>query len=86
MGWSETRPVEDKGLFSWCDGPTDFYYVHGFYAPLEGGAGQYAAATCEYGEPFIAAVQYRNIHATQFHPEKSQLDGLRLLKNFLDHA
>ena len=38
---------------------------------------------CNYGEPFLSAFEYGNICGTQFHPEKSQTNGLQLLKNFL---
>jgi glutamine amidotransferase len=45
------------------------------------GPGLYAAAA--HGEEFVAAYEYGNVFGTQFHPEKSQTNGLRLLQNFL---
>jgi glutamine amidotransferase len=42
------------------------------------------AIEAEYGHPFCAAVWQKNLFATQFHPEKSQADGLRILKNFAE--
>jgi glutamine amidotransferase len=41
------------------------------------------ASTCVYGTEFMAAYEHENVYATQFHPEKSQTNGLILLKNFL---
>jgi len=41
---------------------------------------------CEYGEKFAASIRQENIFATQFHPEKSQNSGLKLLENFLNFA
>ncbi len=58
-----------------------FYFVHSYYpTPDDGGL---VAATCTYGECFAAAIRYGNLVATQFHPEKSQVLGLRLLQNFM---
>ena len=86
MGWSETVPLGGEGLFAGFDEAMDFYYVHGYYVPFDGAAKDHAAATCEYGKTFVAAVEKDNIRATQFHPEKSQLAGMKLLETFLAGA
>jgi glutamine amidotransferase len=57
-----------------------FYFVHSYYP--EPASTDATFAFCEYGVRFAAAVQRGRIHATQFHPEKSQRWGLRLLENF----
>ena len=61
------------------------YFVHSYFArPADPAV---VAATCEYGgEDFTAAVARDNLFATQFHPEKSQSTGLRLLRNFVRAA
>ena len=57
------------------------YFVHSYYcAPDDAGA---IVAAVDYGIEFAAAVQRGNIYGTQFHPEKSQNVGLRILENFL---
>lgn len=56
------------------------YFVHSF-APEEGG---FTVGTCDYGGPVVAAVAHDNVWATQFHPEKSGANGLRLLRNFVE--
>ena len=58
-----------------------FYFVHSYYP--EPTKQDHVAATCDYGLPFAAAVTRGNLVATQFHPEKSQHNGLQLLRNFL---
>ncbi len=63
------------------NGRTWFYFVHS-YAVVPRDA-SVVAATCEYGEPFVAAVAKDNVLAVQFHPEKSQAAGLALLARFL---
>jgi glutamine amidotransferase len=75
--------TKDKGfLFSEIDSPSDFYFVHSYRILPEDLPG--VCATCQYGENFLAAYEYENVFATQFHPEKSQTNGLKLLKNFLE--
>ena len=65
-----------------------FYFVHSYYPEARTtdcattGAGPLKQAWCEYGVRFAAAVELGAIHATQFHPEKSQRWGLRMLENF----
>jgi glutamine amidotransferase len=79
MGWNT---VEHGGRLHLFDGIPDgahFYFVHSYYPEP---AGAVAAAWCEYGVRFAAAIEHGNLHATQFHPEKSQRWGLRLLENF----
>ena len=59
---------------------TYFYFVHSFYVrPSDPSV---VALTCDYGGDFCAMVRRGNLFATQFHPEKSQQDGLQLLRAF----
>jgi imidazole glycerol-phosphate synthase subunit HisH len=83
VGWSETTYAEGEPLFRKIEEGTCFYYDHSF-AMLTVEAD--SVATCAYGTPFVAALRHGNIMATQFHPEKSQRAGLKLLRNFLDLA
>ena len=60
------------------------YFVHS-YAPVPDAvvADEVVVATCDYGGPVVAAVEYGSVWATQFHPEKSSDAGLALLGNFV---
>ncbi len=60
---------------------SDFYFVHSYRISSEDLTEQ--VGICDYGGKFLAAFERDNIFATQFHPEKSQTNGLQLLKNFL---
>jgi imidazole glycerol phosphate synthase glutamine amidotransferase subunit len=82
IGWNEVRIAPGSRLMAKLQPPTDFYFVHSYYAPL---AAAQAAATgvCDYGQPFCAALETGNVAAVQFHPEKSQLAGMKLLETFL---
>lgn len=82
MGWNEgsfkKRPPHLAGL---ADG-TFFYFVHSYYVVPEDPS--LIAIEADYGHPFCAAIWRDNLFATQFHPEKSQADGLHILKNFAE--
>ena len=82
MGWNTVHPTT-PGDAIWAglgDAP-HFYYVHSYYPePVDTSI---IAATSTYGCTYAAAVRRGRLIATQFHPEKSQLTGLRLLQNFL---
>ncbi|MFA6074522.1 MAG: imidazole glycerol phosphate synthase subunit HisH [Negativicutes bacterium] len=81
VGWNNLRIV-DRGnpLLIGLDDQSDFYFVHSFhFTPIES---RHISAVCEYGTDIVAAVMKDNIYGVQFHPEKSQKNGLRILKNF----
>ena len=81
MGWNEVIQERAHPLWQGIADRARFYFVHSYYpAP---GDRALTAATCVYGVPFTCAVARDNIFAVQFHPEKSQAAGLRLLSNFV---
>jgi glutamine amidotransferase len=82
MGWNQVHQLQDHPLWRGIAQDSRFYFVHSYYvAPRDE---HVAVATSEYGQTFVAALGRDNLFATQFHPEKSQQVGLRLLKNFID--
>jgi len=78
MGWNNFTDIKGA-LFNHIELENDVYFVHGYYAELS----DETVATCNYIQPFSAAMQKDNFYATQFHPEKSADVGAQLLKNFL---
>ena len=82
IGWDEVTVRPGSRLLAGLADGTRFYFVHS-YAPEPDGA---AAAVCDYGGRFAAAVEYGNLFGTQFHPEKSGAAGLALLANFVDEV
>jgi len=81
VGWNEITSVGNSLLFRGLGPGATFYFVHSYHMICEEGAD--IAAYCDYGYPFPAAIRKENIFATQFHPEKSQDNGLKVLENFL---
>ena len=80
MGWNAVEVLAEHPVLSGIPSGTYFYFVHSYHAvPRDPGI---AACRAEYGLPFTAAVGKGNRFAVQFHPEKSQSAGLRLLGNF----
>ena len=82
MGWNRVQQSRPHRL--WRDIPegAHFYFVHSFYAcPTDE---TMVVGESQYGTPFTAAVAKENLFATQFHPEKSQKQGLRLLQHFVE--
>jgi glutamine amidotransferase len=78
MGWNQAARLKGP-LFKNIKEKENFYFVHSYYAPVV----EETAAVCNYGTDFSAAVQKDNIHACQFHPERSGEPGLKVLENFL---
>jgi glutamine amidotransferase len=82
MGWNRGVIKRRAPALEGIPGGTYFYFVHSYYVvPDDPGM---VALESDYGHPFCAAVWRDNLFATQFHPEKSQADGLKLLKNFAE--
>jgi imidazole glycerol-phosphate synthase subunit HisH len=81
VGWNILRPRAESALFqNFPEDPT-FYFVHSYhFVPSEP---EVVSATTEYGKAVTACVEQGSVYGVQFHPEKSQRDGLKLLENFL---
>ncbi len=79
MGWNSLRVSRDCSLLNGLPEEAFTYFAHSYYAPVS----EVTAATCTYIQPFSAVLQSHNIHAVQFHPEKSGPAGLRVMRNFL---
>lgn len=84
MGWNKVTWAEDKPAW-WKDipNPAHLYFVHSYYPEVT----DQSLALCQtdYGVPFVAGIAKSNLIAVQFHPEKSQEIGLKLLKNSVEH-
>lgn len=80
VGFNTVKYHEQSCLFDGLDLLADFYFTHS-YKMIE--KEEAVMGYCEYGESFLASFECENIFGTQFHPEKSQRNGLTLLSNFL---
>ncbi len=81
MGWNEVAQTAPHPLWDGIADKSRFYFVHSYYA--DPSDAQVQSGRCTYGLPFTAAIARDNMFAVQFHPEKSQAAGLRLLRNFV---
>ncbi|ADR19842.1 imidazole glycerol phosphate synthase subunit HisH [Calditerrivibrio nitroreducens] len=80
MGWNRVNILKRHPLIDGIENGTYLYFVHSYYAPVV----EETILSCDYIDNFSAMVVRDNIAAVQFHPEKSQDIGLRILKNFGD--
>lgn len=83
IGFNQVRYEDQSMLFKGISPSSDFYFVHSYKLLGEGLPGHHGI--CHYGQDFLASYECGNVFATQFHPEKSQTNGLKLLKNFLNY-
>jgi len=80
MGWNELQVRQRPPHLAGIPDRAQVYFVHSYYVvPTDS---RIVATTTEYGEGFASSVWFDNVFACQFHPEKSQVLGLRLLSNF----
>ncbi|HEY6085621.1 MAG TPA: imidazole glycerol phosphate synthase subunit HisH [Nitrospira sp.] len=80
MGWNQANLCAECPVFDGIADGSEWYFVHSYFVdPVNQSI---AATTTTYGVPFVSSIWRDNIVACQFHPEKSQSVGLRMLKNF----
>lgn len=80
VGWNTAQQAQPHRLLEGIRNEVDFYFVHGYRFVAENK--ENILANTDYGEIFPSIVVMRNVVGAQFHPEKSQVNGLRLLDNF----
>jgi len=81
MGWNNISINQKSKLFSGIENESHFYFVHSFAFDVENE--QFISATTNYSTEIVSAVEKDNIFGTQFHPEKSQANGIKILENFV---
>lgn len=81
MGWNNININQSSRLLSDIENESHFYFVHSFAFDVENK--DCVSATTDYSIKFVSAVEKENIFGTQFHPEKSQLNGIKILENFV---
>ena len=82
MGWNNVNHSKDHPLWFNIDNNSRFYSVHSYYVkPVNEDC---VFGTTNYGHEFVSAIALDHVFAVQFHPEKSQNDGLQLLRNFVN--
>jgi len=81
VGWTPVRFRTNKDYFTRNEEGAAFYFDHSYHMQCDPA---YVAATADYAGRIVVAVRHENIFATQFHPEKSQRNGLKLLRDFVN--
>jgi glutamine amidotransferase len=82
MGWNQICQRRRAPIFAGIDDGAYFYFVHSYYVVPRDDS--WTAVETEYAQPFCSGIWRDNLFAVQFHPEKSQDAGLRLLENFAE--
>lgn len=83
MGWNIPHIKKASALSTNLPGESRFYFVHSYF--FKPGNEKDILMTADYGRSFVAAIEHENILGVQFHPEKSHVFGLALLKNFVEN-
>lgn len=81
VGWNNVEH-DGRGLFRGIVENTDFYFVHSYRMVLQDDSA--TRFYTDYGQKIVAFIEKDNIYGAQFHPEKSQIEGLKLIRNFSD--
>ena len=84
VGWNECKILNKNKLFQDIEDSSDFYFTHSYY--LKNYNIENVISKTMYDLNFVSAINEKNIYGVQFHPEKSQLNGLKILKNFYERC
>ena len=84
VGWNNCKLEKKSTLFENIDNNSDFYFTHSFF--LNDCDKDYIISKTDYGFQFISGIEKNNLYGVQFHPEKSQLSGMKVLKNFCERC
>ena len=85
IAWGEMKKnnFDENFILDGIDNNTDFYFVHSYVIPYPKYKDNMIASTKYYNQEFCSVIKKGNIYGTQFHPEKSGINGLKLLENFI---
>jgi glutamine amidotransferase len=81
MGWNTIEKKKEAPLLQGVEDGDFFYFVHSYYVIPD--QTQWISSLTTYGKPFVSSIWKENLFAAQFHPEKSQQKGLKILENFV---
>lgn len=81
VGWNDVKTLKETALSSRISGSPSFYFDHSYHYQCDPA---FVTAECDYGIRVTAAINKENIYGVQFHPEKSQNNGLRLFRGFFN--
>jgi glutamine amidotransferase len=81
VGWNDLAVLRESPLFSRTADVPHFYFDHSYHYQC---GEEYIVATCDYAQSVTAAITHNHIHGVQFHPEKSQTNGLKLFRGFFN--
>jgi glutamine amidotransferase len=84
VGWNSCKIVKHSALFDEIHDNSDFYFAHSFYLDLNEKQQKLQLTKTKYGKYFTSSIKIGNIYGVQFHPEKSQRNGIKLIKNFIE--
>ena len=81
MGWNNIQISSNSKLLNGINNDSHFYFVHSYSFDVD--EKKYISATTNYSIEIVSAIEKENIFGTQFHPEKSQANGIKILENFI---
>ena len=84
VGWNECKILNKNKLFQDIEDNSDFYFTHSYY--LKNYNIENVITKTMYHLSFVSSINKKNIYGVQFHPEKSQLNGLKIIKNFYERC
>ena len=84
VGWNECKILKKNKLFQDIEDNSDFYFTHSYY--LKNYNIENVTTKTMYDLNFVSSINMKNIYGVQFHPEKSQLNGLKIIKNFYERC